>query len=138
MRTDGTKPYYAARHTGKTVASMHDHSDLVATSGMGEMIVVLNGVEFRTRHNDYKLKMPSNTSHDYHATEDITFPEVPPEVQPNMTIDEQVREREGERESRLSVCVCVRPACVRACARVHVCVCVRARARVEGVESHSG
>ena len=131
MRTDGTKSYYAARHTGKTVASMHDHSDLVATSGMGEMIVVLNGVEFRTRHNDYKLKMPSTTSGDYHATEDITFPEVPPEVQPNMTIDEQVREREGERESRLSVCV--RPACVRACvrarARVCVCVCVCARAR---------
>ena len=113
MRTDGTKPYYAARHTGKTVASMHDHSDLVATSGMGEMIVVLNGVEFRTRHNDYKLKKPSTKSHDYHATEDITFPEVPPEVQSNMTVDEQVRAREGERDSRLCVCV-----------RVCVCVCV--------------
>ena len=99
---------------------MHDHSDLIATSGLGEMIVVLNGLEFRTRHNDYKLKMPSNTSHDYHATENITFPEVPPEVQPNMTIDEQVREREGERESRLSVYA----SRVRACARVRACVCV--------------
>ena len=34
---------------------------------MGEIIAVLNGIEFRTRHNDYKLKMASTTSTDYHA-----------------------------------------------------------------------
>lgn len=47
---------------------------------MGEFVGVLNGVEFRTRHNDYRLKMPSTTSTDWHATEDIPFPDVPPEV----------------------------------------------------------
>lgn len=47
---------------------------------MGEMVAVLNGVEFRTRHNDYKLRMPSTTSTEYGATEEIPYPEVPPEV----------------------------------------------------------
>ena len=32
---------------------------------MGEVTVVMNGVEFRTRHNDYALKMPSTTSTDF-------------------------------------------------------------------------
>ena len=87
---DGTKPYFTATHTDKTVASMHDHSDLIRTPGMGELVVVLNGVEFRTRHNDYKLKMPSTTSGDYHDTEDIPFPDVPPEVSSQSNVDMQV------------------------------------------------
>lgn len=47
---------------------------------MGELLAVLNGVEFRTRHNDYKMRMPSRTSKDYGATEDIPYPAVPPQV----------------------------------------------------------
>ena len=47
---------------------------------MGELIAVLNGVEFRTRHNDYKMRMPHRTSKEYGATEDIPYPEVPPQV----------------------------------------------------------
>lgn len=43
-------------------------------------MVVLNGVEFRTRHNDYRLNMPSKTSNSYGAYEKIEMPEVPPEV----------------------------------------------------------
>ena len=77
------------------MAAMHDHSDLVRSSGLGEMVVVLNGVEFRTRHNDYKLKMPSTTSRDYHATENIPFPDVPPDVDPHADLDEQVCEERG-------------------------------------------
>lgn len=60
---------------------MHTHSDHRGTVGMGELIVVLNGVQFRTRHNDYKLNMPSKTSTEYGATEEISYPEVPPEVE---------------------------------------------------------
>ena len=77
------------------MAAMHDHSDLVRSSGLGEMVVVLNGVEFRTRHNDYKLKMPSTTSRDYHASEDIPFPDVPPEVSAHSSLDMQVCEKGG-------------------------------------------
>ena len=47
---------------------------------MGEFSAVINGVEFRTRHNDYQLVMPSTTSREYHATEPLPFPEVPPSV----------------------------------------------------------
>lgn len=62
------------------VGAIHDHSNYNDTLGMGELIVVLNGVEFRTRHNDYRLKTPSSKSRAYGATETIPFPDVPPEV----------------------------------------------------------
>lgn len=63
-----------------SVAAIHDHANYARTIGMGELIVVLNGVEFRTRHNDYKLVMPSTKNRGYGSTEPIPFPEVPPEV----------------------------------------------------------
>ena len=69
---------------------MHNHDNNIRTIGMGEFIAVLNGVEFRTRHNDYRLKMPSTTSHAYHETEDIPFPEVPPEVLQHTEVQDQV------------------------------------------------
>ena len=43
--------------------------------GMGEVQVVINGVEFRTRHNDFELVKPSNNS-EYEDVEYIDFPEV--------------------------------------------------------------
>ena len=57
---------------------------------MGEFIAVLNGVEFRTRHNDYRLNMPSTTSDAYHAKEEVPFPQVPPEVLQYTEVDDQV------------------------------------------------
>ncbi|KAK7100199.1 uncharacterized protein [Littorina saxatilis] len=89
---DGTKPFYTAAFAERAMASMHDHSDLLRTSGMGEFIAVLNGIEFRTRHNDYKLVMPSTTSGAYHVTEDIPFPEVPPEVEAFKNLDLKIIE----------------------------------------------
>ena len=62
------------------MAAIHVHSTYKNLIGMGEIIAVLNGVEFRTRHNDYKLRMPSTTSSEYGATEEIPYPQVPPEV----------------------------------------------------------
>ena len=58
---------------------------------MGEFIGVLNGVEFRTRHNDYRLKQPGTTT-DYHKTEDVKFPDIPPEVTRLTDINEQIAE----------------------------------------------
>ena len=57
---------------------------------MGEFIAVLNGVEFRTRHNDYRLFMPSTTSEAYHEKEEVAFPQVPPEVLQYTEVDDQV------------------------------------------------
>lgn len=77
---------------GKKVAAIHDHANYKNTVGMGELVVVLNGVEFRTRHNDYKMFMPSRSSKDYSVTEPVPFPAVPPAVLNKKTIDEQIAE----------------------------------------------
>ena len=52
----------------------------------------MNGVEFRTRHNDYKLRMPSKTKNTYNALEDLPFPDVPPSVLSKHNISEQIVE----------------------------------------------
>ena len=57
---------------------------------MGEFVAVLNGVEFRTRHNDYRLIRPSTTSNKYHETENIPFPKVPPKVLQHTEVQDQV------------------------------------------------
>ena len=57
---------------------------------MGEFIAVMNGVEFRTRHNDYGLRMPHHTSKAWHAVQNIPYPDVPPQVLAKKTVDEQV------------------------------------------------
>ncbi|XP_060067958.1 uncharacterized protein LOC132548153 [Ylistrum balloti] len=89
---DGTAPYISESYTGRSINSIHDHSNYDRTVGMGEVIVVMNGVEFRTRHNDYKLRMPSKTSKQYNAIQDIPFPRVPPSVLHKHTIAEQIAE----------------------------------------------
>jgi len=73
------------------VAAIHDHSNYKTTIGMGEVIAVLNGVEFRTRHNDYKLVMPSTKSINYGATEPVPFPPVPPEVRAKARLHQHYR-----------------------------------------------
>ena len=77
------------------IAAIHEHANNDRIVGMGELIVVLNGFEFRTRHNDYKLvqpKMtdPGKTKNDYDAVTDIPFPEVPQAVTDKETLQEQV------------------------------------------------
>ncbi|GFO49845.1 hypothetical protein PoB_007635000 [Plakobranchus ocellatus] len=59
---------------------------------MGELNPVMNGVEFRTRHNDYKLRMPSRSSGDYHAYENVPFPDVPPSVKSKRAVQDQIVE----------------------------------------------
>ncbi|XP_031572211.1 uncharacterized protein LOC116306318 [Actinia tenebrosa] len=89
----GTRNYYSQTHTSKvSVLAIHDHSNNDRTVGMGEFIGVLNGVEFRTRHNDYRLYMPHRTSKQLHATENVPFPDVPPEVTSKSNVSEQVKE----------------------------------------------
>lgn len=90
--TDGTKPYFQPTHTYNQICSIHEHSDYDRTVGMGEFIAILNGVHFRTRHNDYKLKMPHRTKKDYDLQEDIPFPPVPPSVLQKTTLQDQIHE----------------------------------------------
>ena len=62
---------------GTKAASIHDHSNYRDLAGLGEFIAVMNGVEFRTRHNDYHMFKPSTENNTYHEVEEIEFPEVP-------------------------------------------------------------
>ena len=88
----GTRPYHSTTYTAHDAAAIHEHSNYDRTPGLGEMIVVLNGVEFRTRHNDYKVKMPSLTTKTYNVLEDIPFPPVPPSVLNLHNVSEQIVE----------------------------------------------
>lgn len=88
----GSRPYHFNTFSSNAFLSVHEHSNYDRTVGLGEFVAVLNGVEFRTRHNDYKLRMPSTTKKDYHAMEDIPFPKVPPSVLNKKTVHEQVVE----------------------------------------------
>ena len=54
--------------------------------------MVLNGVEFRTRHNDYRLRKPAQHSKNYNEMENIVYPKVPPEVLNKKTVHEQIME----------------------------------------------
>ena len=86
------KNYDTPSDTYRAAAAIHDHANNIRTVGMGEFVAVLNGVEFRTRHNDYRLNMPHRTSKEYHAFEPIPFPEVPPSVASQSTLDGQIEE----------------------------------------------
>ena len=88
----GTKSYDHNSHVDARMVAIHDHANNIRTIGMGEFIAVLNGVEFRTRHNDYELSMPSKNTSEYHMTEDVPFPDVPPEVTSKESVKEQVKE----------------------------------------------
>lgn len=88
----GTRPYHGNSHVGGTIASLHNHANNVRTVGMGEYIAVLNGVEFRTRHNDYELKMKCKRCSNYGATQDIPYPGVPGRVTDKPTLEEQIEE----------------------------------------------
>jgi len=87
----GTKAYHGDNHIGGSALSCHDHADYDRTIGLGEFAAVMNGVEFRTRHNDYKFKRPAH-NHDFNAVEDIPFPPVPGAVSNKRTMTEKVEE----------------------------------------------
>ena len=91
-RHEGTRSYYSDSYTGLQFLNIHDHANHRHTIGLGEFIAVLNGVEFRTRHNDYGLYKPSTTSKTYHEIEDIELPDVPPEVLSKRLVSDQIEE----------------------------------------------
>ena len=91
-RRQGSRPYHSDTHTGQTIMAIHTHAHYERTVGLGEFIAVLNGVEFRTRHNDYMLVMPHRNSSEYHKVENIPFPAVPPEVLRLNTVKKQAAE----------------------------------------------
>ncbi|XP_067666741.1 uncharacterized protein [Haliotis asinina] len=88
---EGPRPYHSDSHSGQLAGSIHDHPDQYRTMGLGELDVVLNGIDFRTRHNDYKLQMPDNRKI-MNAVRDVPFPPVPDVITRLNTTDEQAVE----------------------------------------------
>ena len=89
----GTKSYQEAGITDATsIMSMHDHSEFKCTAGLGEFPVVLNGLEFTTRHNDYPCMTKSSTVKGYDAVEEVSHPGVPASVSALVTPEEQIQE----------------------------------------------
>ena len=91
-RTDATVPSMIESIFGFSMMQTHDHTNHDRKLGVGELDVNMNGVAFRTRHNDYNIQSKSKTSGDYGAVDDIEFPDVPPEVLKKKTLDDQVTE----------------------------------------------
>ena len=83
VRKYGTKTYHSSTVDDlNAVCAIHNHDNNRLTIGMGEVITVMNGLEFRTRHNDYQLaKRAAGGKSEY-----ISTPDVPPSVlaQPNV------------------------------------------------------
>ena len=92
LRNTGLRNFHTETHTGVAAAAMHDHANNIRTIGMGEFSAVLNGVYFKTRHNDFRLNQPSKGSMDFHVTDEIAFPPVPPEVTNKGTVEEEIDE----------------------------------------------
>ena len=68
---DGNEDYDDGTYSNGNVLSIHNHANNIKVVGIGEIEAVLNGVEFKTRHNDYDLNMPHRNSSEYHATEPV-------------------------------------------------------------------
>ena len=90
----GLKPYHEDTFTHKNMLHNHDHANFRSTTGMGEIVAVLNGVDFRTRHNDYNnlCKPSARPNSTYHETEHFDYPDVPPEVTNKPNVSEQIDE----------------------------------------------
>lgn len=68
--------YYGNR---RGPCGVHNHADHKWTVGMADCAVVLNGVHFRTRHNDYHISSAGDSTK-YGERKAVPFPGVPPDV----------------------------------------------------------
>ncbi len=90
----GRRPFQEESFTGRTsIAHIHNHANNIRTVGLGELAVVMNGIEFQTRHNDFRLNMKSTTTTGFAAEPvEIPFPDVPQAVLDQPTVEAQVTE----------------------------------------------
>ncbi|CAH1778609.1 unnamed protein product [Owenia fusiformis] len=88
----GSKSYFSPSIAAESLFGMHDHPEKKSVVGLDDFVAVINGVEFKTSHNDYAVRMPSRTTKDLHAVEDIPLPDVPFRVMNKNTTQEQITE----------------------------------------------
>jgi len=88
----GSDVFHVGSYATPNMASIHNHPDNMWTAGIGEFAAVMNGVSFRTRHNDYSLRMPALNTEEYHKTVTVPFPPVPPSVLAQSSLEGQILE----------------------------------------------
>merc|ERR1719204_1980828 len=89
----GPRNYFSGSFANsRSVNAIYDRAQEGGTLGMGEVSVVLNGVEFRTSKNDYTLTTPHSTSTAFGDTEALQYPDVPDAVTNLATVEEQIAE----------------------------------------------
>ena len=72
---------YTTQHTRtRTRYTRIHHIKYACVVGMGEVVAVLNGVQFKSRHNDYALSSPSRTSDAYMQQQYIGYTLTPPRI----------------------------------------------------------
>lgn len=91
VRHRGTRPYLndVINPYPDVLLDVRNNRDRLAIS---TNVFVLNGVEFRLPWQKFQLRMPSKTTHDWHKTEPIPYPRVPPSVLSKHKISEQIFE----------------------------------------------
>ena len=89
---DASKSYVIDSISGLRAMGMHNHHNHNDTIGLGELAAILNGFVFRTRHNDFAMRMPHKKSQVYGAVEPIPYPPVPGAVLNKKNIKDQIAE----------------------------------------------
>ncbi|GFO28988.1 hypothetical protein PoB_005549300 [Plakobranchus ocellatus] len=89
---EGTQNYHSSTAAEHSFAGLYDRVRSRDKVGLGEMVVIMNGVEFRIHRSDHKLEMPHRTSSGFLDTEPIQRPPVPPSVLSKGTVQAQAEE----------------------------------------------
>lgn len=76
--TAGTEAFNRTFDGTYSAINLHNHPNLLATGGLGEVSAVINGYYVRTRHNDYRLRHSAQGA--YLAMVDVPPPAVPESV----------------------------------------------------------
>lgn len=86
----GTESFNRTFDGAYAAINLHNHPNLLATSGLGEIAAMINGRMVRTRHNDYRLRSAAQGK--YLAMSDIAPPEAPASVNAAVGIPAKVAE----------------------------------------------
>lgn len=86
----GTEAFNRAFDNSYAAINLHNHPNLLATAGLGEVSVLINGQYLRTRHNDYRLRQA--VAGKYLAMADVPLPPVPASVNAAPTVEAKVVE----------------------------------------------
>lgn len=87
----GGKSYWSADHKDWSFAGITDHPEQKDVLGVGHFSAVLNGVDFRSSQQTYRMEQPSYTG-GYDATTSVEFPNVPPSIEKLTSVNQQITE----------------------------------------------